>query len=167
MNGSKFWITNGPCADVIIVYAKTTPSAMKPQHGITAFIIEKVRTWLKIYSSCCATDVSMYLDVEFTAVSLRWYALHKTSADNFNTKNWYWAEQDSLDSVNPLLWPLIYVGDVAVMPLCDDFRVNVHSIPTDVWFTDHFQSPRPEPLMMLYFTLPHPMPLFLVDHEGI
>lgn len=41
MNGSKFWITNGPCADVIIVYAKTTPSAMKPQHGITAFIIEK------------------------------------------------------------------------------------------------------------------------------
>jgi isovaleryl-CoA dehydrogenase len=41
LNGSKFWITNGPDADVLIVYAKTNPAADKPQHGITAFIVEK------------------------------------------------------------------------------------------------------------------------------
>lgn len=40
LNGSKFWITNGPTADVLIVYAKTD-SATKPQHGISAFIVER------------------------------------------------------------------------------------------------------------------------------
>ncbi len=40
LNGTKFWITNGPDADVLIVYAKT--DAKKHQHGISAFIIEKV-----------------------------------------------------------------------------------------------------------------------------
>jgi len=40
LNGSKFWITNGPDADVLMVYAKTSASA-KPQHGISAFLIEK------------------------------------------------------------------------------------------------------------------------------
>ena len=40
LNGNKFWITNGPDADVLIVYAKTNPEAH--QRGITAFIIEKV-----------------------------------------------------------------------------------------------------------------------------
>lgn len=39
LNGSKMWITNGPYADVLIVYAKTDPSAH--QKGITAFMIEK------------------------------------------------------------------------------------------------------------------------------
>jgi isovaleryl-CoA dehydrogenase len=39
LNGSKFWITNGPQADTIVVYAKTDPSA--GPRGITAFIIEK------------------------------------------------------------------------------------------------------------------------------
>ncbi|XP_076156696.1 isovaleryl-CoA dehydrogenase, mitochondrial isoform X2 [Alosa pseudoharengus] len=39
LNGNKFWITNGPDADVLIVYAKTEPSAAA--RGITAFIIEK------------------------------------------------------------------------------------------------------------------------------
>src|ERR1700759_914013 len=39
LNGSKFWITNGPEADVLVVYAKTTPDA--GPRGITAFIIEK------------------------------------------------------------------------------------------------------------------------------
>ncbi|MEM1200269.1 MAG: isovaleryl-CoA dehydrogenase [Pseudomonadota bacterium] len=39
LNGSKFWITNGPSADVLVVYAKTDPDAGK--RGITAFIIEK------------------------------------------------------------------------------------------------------------------------------
>jgi len=41
LNGNKFWITNGPDADVLIIYAKTDPTNPKPQHGITAFIIEK------------------------------------------------------------------------------------------------------------------------------
>uniref|UniRef100_A0A914XRD0 Isovaleryl-CoA dehydrogenase n=1 Tax=Panagrolaimus superbus TaxID=310955 RepID=A0A914XRD0_9BILA len=39
LNGSKFWITNGPDADVIVVYAKT--DSKKHQHGITAFIVER------------------------------------------------------------------------------------------------------------------------------
>ncbi|XP_012993090.1 isovaleryl-CoA dehydrogenase, mitochondrial [Esox lucius] len=39
LNGGKFWITNGPDADVLIVYAKTDPKAH--QKGITAFIVEK------------------------------------------------------------------------------------------------------------------------------
>lgn len=40
LNGNKFWITNGPDSDTLIVYAKTD-SAAKPQHGISAFIVEK------------------------------------------------------------------------------------------------------------------------------
>ncbi|XP_070164104.1 isovaleryl-CoA dehydrogenase, mitochondrial isoform X3 [Polyergus mexicanus] len=40
LNGNKFWITNGPDADTLVVYAKTDPNADKPQHGITAFIVE-------------------------------------------------------------------------------------------------------------------------------
>jgi isovaleryl-CoA dehydrogenase len=39
LNGTKFWITNGPCADVLVVYAKTDPAA--GPKGITAFLIEK------------------------------------------------------------------------------------------------------------------------------
>ncbi len=39
LNGSKMWITNGPDADTLVVYAKTDPE--KAQHGITAFLIEK------------------------------------------------------------------------------------------------------------------------------
>jgi len=39
LNGTKFWITNGPQADTIIVYAKTDPEA--GPRGITAFIVEK------------------------------------------------------------------------------------------------------------------------------
>jgi len=43
LNGNKMWITNGPDADVLVVYAKTDgsagPSLAKP--GITAFLIEK------------------------------------------------------------------------------------------------------------------------------
>jgi isovaleryl-CoA dehydrogenase len=41
LNGSKMWITNGPDADVVVVYAKTDPGAAS--HGITAFIVEKGR----------------------------------------------------------------------------------------------------------------------------
>ena len=39
LNGTKFWITNGPCADALVVYAKTDPAA--GPRGITAFLIEK------------------------------------------------------------------------------------------------------------------------------
>ena len=39
LNGNKFWITNGPDADTLIVYAKTDMSSNA--HGITAFIIER------------------------------------------------------------------------------------------------------------------------------
>ncbi len=39
LNGTKFWITNGPTADVIVVYAKTSPDA--GPRGITAFLVEK------------------------------------------------------------------------------------------------------------------------------
>ena len=39
LNGTKMWITNGPDADVIIVYAKTDADA--GSRGITAFLVEK------------------------------------------------------------------------------------------------------------------------------
>src|SRR5438067_7996840 len=39
LNGSKMWITNGPIAETLVVYAKTDPAA--GPRGITAFIIEK------------------------------------------------------------------------------------------------------------------------------
>jgi isovaleryl-CoA dehydrogenase len=39
LNGSKMWITNGPQAETLVVYAKTDPSA--GARGITAFLIEK------------------------------------------------------------------------------------------------------------------------------
>src|SRR5580658_5549936 len=39
LDGRKMWITNGPEADVLVVYAKTTPEA--GARGISAFIIEK------------------------------------------------------------------------------------------------------------------------------
>ena len=39
LNGSKFWITNGPHADVLVVYARTNPEGAS--RGVTAFLIEK------------------------------------------------------------------------------------------------------------------------------
>ena len=39
LNGNKYWITNGPDADTLVVYAKTDPEA--GAKGITAFIVEK------------------------------------------------------------------------------------------------------------------------------
>ncbi|MBT8434112.1 MAG: isovaleryl-CoA dehydrogenase [Gammaproteobacteria bacterium] len=39
LNGTKMWITNGPDADVIVVYAKTEPDA--GSRGISAFLVEK------------------------------------------------------------------------------------------------------------------------------
>src|SRR5215207_5653612 len=42
LNGTKFWITNGPAAETLVVYAKTDPSA--GPRGITAFLVEKGMT---------------------------------------------------------------------------------------------------------------------------
>lgn len=39
LNGTKYWITNGPDADTLVVYAKTDPDA--GSKGMTAFIVEK------------------------------------------------------------------------------------------------------------------------------
>jgi isovaleryl-CoA dehydrogenase len=39
LNGTKFWITNAPYADTLVVYAKTAPNARS--RGITAFLVEK------------------------------------------------------------------------------------------------------------------------------
>jgi isovaleryl-CoA dehydrogenase len=39
LNGTKMWITNGPDADVLVIYAKTDPEA--GPRGITAFLVEK------------------------------------------------------------------------------------------------------------------------------
>src|SRR3984885_978562 len=39
LNGSKMWITNGPNADVLVIYAKTDPDA--GARGISAFLVEK------------------------------------------------------------------------------------------------------------------------------
>jgi isovaleryl-CoA dehydrogenase len=39
LNGAKYWITNGPDADVLVVYAKTDPAA--GARGITAFLVER------------------------------------------------------------------------------------------------------------------------------
>jgi isovaleryl-CoA dehydrogenase len=39
LNGSKYWITNGPVADTLVVYAKNDPAA--GARGITAFIVER------------------------------------------------------------------------------------------------------------------------------
>ena len=42
LNGNKYWITNGPDADTLVVYAKTDPDG--GSKGITAFIVEKSMT---------------------------------------------------------------------------------------------------------------------------
>jgi isovaleryl-CoA dehydrogenase len=42
LNGNKYWITNGPDADTLVVYGKTDPEA--GSKGITAFLIEKTMT---------------------------------------------------------------------------------------------------------------------------
>ena len=42
LNGTKYWITNGPEAQTLVVYAKTDPEA--GSKGITAFLIEKSMT---------------------------------------------------------------------------------------------------------------------------
>jgi len=46
LNGSKIFITNGPIADIVLVYAKTSPE--KGAHGITAFIVETKTPGFKV-----------------------------------------------------------------------------------------------------------------------
>jgi isovaleryl-CoA dehydrogenase len=46
LNGTKFWITNGPCADTMIIYGKTDMSA--GPRGITAFLVEKEAKGFKV-----------------------------------------------------------------------------------------------------------------------
>ncbi len=46
LNGNKMWITNGPDADIIIVYAKTDKNA--GTKGLTAFIVEKENSSFKV-----------------------------------------------------------------------------------------------------------------------
>lgn len=41
LNGNKMWITNGPDADVLVCYAKTTQDTPKKRGAITAFVVEK------------------------------------------------------------------------------------------------------------------------------
>jgi isovaleryl-CoA dehydrogenase len=41
LNGTKFWITNAPYADTLVVYAKTGPDGEKASRAITTFLIEK------------------------------------------------------------------------------------------------------------------------------
>lgn len=60
LNGNKFWITNGPDADVLVVYAKTDPAA--GARGITAFLIEKV-CWYELaflVFTCTSYSLSMH-----------------------------------------------------------------------------------------------------------
>ena len=45
LNGSKMWITNGPDADTLVVYAKTDPQA--GSRGITAFLVERGLSWVQ------------------------------------------------------------------------------------------------------------------------
>src|SRR5438876_2863953 len=51
LNGSKMWITNGPVADTLVVYARTDADA--GPRGITAFIIEK---GMKVFSTAQKLD---------------------------------------------------------------------------------------------------------------
>ncbi len=46
LDGTKMWITNGPDADVLVVYAKTDPQA--GSRGITAFLVEKGMTGFSV-----------------------------------------------------------------------------------------------------------------------
>ncbi len=46
LNGTKFWITNGPCADTMVIYGKTDVTA--GPRGITAFLVEKDTKGFKV-----------------------------------------------------------------------------------------------------------------------
>ena len=49
LDGTKMWITNGTVADVVIVYAKTDPSA--GSKGVTAFVVDRANTPRETFSA--------------------------------------------------------------------------------------------------------------------
>ena len=55
LQGNKMWITNGPDADVLVIYAKTDPAAH--QKGVTAFIVEKVIEITQVMLLCTCVYV--------------------------------------------------------------------------------------------------------------
>ncbi len=72
LNGSKFWITNGPDADTLVVYAKTEPEL--GARGVTAFLIEKgmqgfsiAQKLDKLGMRCSHTGELVFRDVEVPA----------------------------------------------------------------------------------------------------
>lgn len=80
LNGTKMWITNGPDAEVLVVYAKTDPSNPKPQHGITCFLIEKVL--LKIFDWSIAKPIKNWLLLSF--LQWHWNCMTIFSFEKFN-----------------------------------------------------------------------------------
>ena len=75
LNGSKFWITNGPDADTLVVYAKTDPEL--GARGVTAFLVEKGmkgfsigRKLDKLGMRGSSTGELVFQDVEVPAVNI-------------------------------------------------------------------------------------------------
>ena len=62
LNGTKIWVTNGPIADLVVVYA-ANDRALGPRGGITAFIVEKGFTGFRVGK----VDEKMGLRGSFTA----------------------------------------------------------------------------------------------------
>ena len=70
LNGTKCWITNGPDANVLVVYAKTDLNTSKPQHGVSAFLIEKVHTKLSMLSEHYLNDCFLMVKTVFIDIIL-------------------------------------------------------------------------------------------------
>lgn len=62
LNGTKSWITNGPDADVLVVYAKTNPNA-EAKHAITTFLIEEVFFLVQRRCSFLSRSGCIYLTI--------------------------------------------------------------------------------------------------------
>ena len=78
LNGTKMWITNGPDADTLVVYAKTDPEAH--QRGITAFLVEKGFKGFSVAQACDRGEHSRTLRndaagvILYTAEKATWMA---------------------------------------------------------------------------------------------
>ena len=53
LNGAKYWITNGPDADTLVVYARTDSSTSQASQAITAFIVEREMTGFSTSNHFC------------------------------------------------------------------------------------------------------------------
>lgn len=91
LNGSKFWITNGPDADVLVVYAKTDFQTDKPQHGITAFLIEKVKSHMLIVPGDLFQAKNMYVRHVLNFVSYCHQFQELNLSDRFRKEKVIWA----------------------------------------------------------------------------